>query len=109
MDGWITNDKKALENIYGIEWQRPRTFITDISELRDSSSCGIVLNFETIKNENIIVRTGISFVSIENARQNLETEMKPFGWDFDAVVKNAQKIWSDLLRYDRDFGQQRKQ
>jgi putative alpha-1,2-mannosidase len=23
--------------------------------------------------------------------------MKPFGWDFDAVVANARKVWNDLL------------
>ncbi len=97
MDAWKTDDKKALQNIYGTEWQKPRQFIADINELKDSGSCGIILNFETVRDEQIVVRTGISFVSIQNARQNLETEMKPFGWDFDAVLKNAQKIWNDLL------------
>jgi len=97
MDAWTTDNAKAIQNIYGTEWQRPRKLTADVNEFKDSSSCGIILNFETVSNETIIVRTGISFVSIENARQNLETEMKPFGWDFDAVVKNAQKIWNNLL------------
>ncbi len=97
MDAWRTDDKKVLQNIYGTEWQKPRQFIADVNELKDSGSCGIILNFETTKDEQIFVRTGISFVSIENARQNLETEIKPFGWNFDAVVKNAQKIWNDVL------------
>ena len=97
MDAWITNDKKAPENIYGIEWQRPRVYFPNVKELKDSSSSGVVLNFETVNNETIIVRTGISFVSIDNARHNLESEMKPFGWDFDAVVKNAQQTWAGLL------------
>ena len=97
MDAWITGDKKVLQNIYGTEWQKQRKYIADINELKDSSSCGIILNYETIKDEKIIIRTGISFVSIENARQNLEAEIKPFGWNFDAVVENAHKIWSELL------------
>jgi predicted alpha-1,2-mannosidase len=97
MDAWKTEDRKAVQNIYGIEWQRPRKLIVHVNELKDSSSCGIILNFETRKDEVIIVRTGISFVNIENARQNLEAEIKSIGWDFDVVVKNAQKIWNDVL------------
>ncbi len=97
MDAWVTNDKKALQSIYGTEWQRPRTFFSDVKEFKDSSSSGIILNFETADGEAIIVKTGISFVSIENARENLLTETKPFGWDFDACVKDAQRLWSELL------------
>jgi len=97
MDGWTSNERTKIENIYGIEWQRPRTLLADIKESRDSSSSGIVLNFETAKGDTLVVRTGISFVSIENARENLQYEMKPFGWNFDAVVKNAQETWAKLL------------
>jgi predicted alpha-1,2-mannosidase len=97
MDAWVTNDKKVLQNIYGTEWQRPRTLHADVKEFKDSSSSGIVLNFETVKDETIIVRTGISFVSIDNARLNLLTEMEPYGWDFDGVVKSAKKTWEELL------------
>ena len=43
------------------------------------------------------MKTGISYVSVEQARLNMETEMDKFGWDFDAVHQNARDIWNDLL------------
>jgi predicted alpha-1,2-mannosidase len=97
MDAWKTDEKKIIENIYGIDWQRPRKLIKDIDVFKDSTSSGIILNFKTSTDEQVIVRTGISFVSIENARLNLETETKPYGWNFDAVVNNAKMIWNNLL------------
>ena len=46
----------------------------------------------------IEVKSGISLVSIEQARLNLDTEMNRFGWDFDAVRKNARDTWNNLLK-----------
>jgi putative alpha-1,2-mannosidase len=40
----------------------------------------------------------ISFVSIEQARLNLDTEITlPFGWNFDAVYTDAGERWNNLL------------
>ena len=45
-----------------------------------------------------MVRTGISLVSIDNARLNLEEEIaRPFGWNFDKVVTNQQDTWETLF------------
>ena len=44
-----------------------------------------------------MLQTAISLVSIDQAKLNLETEMKPFGWDFDAVKNNARDVWNKLL------------
>ncbi len=76
---------------------------TEISDNLDSIATehdmdiGAFLNFVTSENQRIIVSTGISFVSTEQARLNLETELNPFGGDFDAVHMNARKVWNDLL------------
>ncbi len=44
------------------------------------------------------VRTGISYVSIENAAENLAREItEPYGWDFAAVRKAQEHSWNDLL------------
>ncbi len=43
------------------------------------------------------MKTAISYVSIEQARLNMDVEMGAFGWDFDAVHENAREIWNDLL------------
>ncbi len=76
---------------------------TEIKENIDSvsvdqnSDIGAFLHFNTVENESILVKTGISFVSINQAKLNLETELGPFGWDFDAIRQNARKVWNDLL------------
>ena len=97
VDGWITDDKAVVNPLYGVEWKRPRTRQKNITEFKEKGSCGIVMNFKTSSGEKVIARTGILFVSIENARQNLQSEMLPFGWDLKAVVANARKTWSEVL------------
>ncbi len=58
---------------------------------------GALVNFSTEKDEVIIMRTAISYVSADQARLNMEVETKPFGWDFDAVHQNAREVWSKIL------------
>ena len=58
---------------------------------------GAFFEFETKDREQILMQIGISLVSVEQARLNLETEMDPFNWDFDAVVKDSKKEWNELL------------
>jgi predicted alpha-1,2-mannosidase len=59
---------------------------------------GAFVHFKTKENEQLLVQTGISFVSLEQAKLNLDTEItKPFGWNFDAVHENARKEWNTLL------------
>lgn len=43
----------------------------------------------------LMVRVGISGVSVEAARKNLQAEIP--AWDFDATVKKTQAQWSKLL------------
>jgi len=47
------------------------------------------------KNEKVILKVGISAVSIEGARKNLETEA-PY-WDFDKYVAAAKEKWEKAL------------
>ncbi|MFZ4399902.1 MAG: GH92 family glycosyl hydrolase, partial [Bacteroidales bacterium] len=53
------------------------------------------LSFTTKKDEVIYVKVGISAVSIENARKNMDAEIT--AWDFDKVVKDADSIWNKEL------------
>lgn len=43
----------------------------------------------------LVVRVGISAVSVEGAVRNLEAEIP--GWDFDSVVSEAEKTWMNTL------------
>ncbi|HEX2617619.1 MAG TPA: GH92 family glycosyl hydrolase, partial [Flavobacteriales bacterium] len=51
-------------------------------------------NFGTLT-APLVVKVGISAVSIEGARKNLESEVP--GWDFDAVRKQAEDAWNAKL------------
>jgi len=53
------------------------------------------LSFSTSKDEVIYVKVGISGVSIENARKNLDAEIKD--WDFEKVKQNADSVWNKEL------------
>lgn len=57
---------------------------------------GAYLSFETQEGEQIEVHLGVSFVSIENARQNLRAE-QPAGTHFDKVHADARSAWQSAL------------
>ncbi len=82
MGGWI--DTIVHENI-------------DDLEVMEDKDMGVYVNFKTEKDQEVLLRTGISYVSIDQARLNMNTEMAAFGWDFDAVHQNARNTWSDLF------------
>lgn len=56
---------------------------------------GVWLDFNTTANETIEVQMGVSFVSIANARENLEKEQA--GKNFETVKAEARKKWNDDL------------
>ena len=56
---------------------------------------GFFSQFETQKNEVILLKTGISFVSVDGAKKNLESEI--VGWDFDRIHKSAVQEWNESL------------
>ena len=75
-------------------WQENR--ILD-SFTRDNSgnNIGAFFSYNLEKEEDIVIKIGISYVSIENARMNLEYEQK--GFNFDKVCQDAYRKWNDKL------------
>ena len=66
----------------------------NVREARGKQS-GAVLTFDATRERAVKVKVGVSFVSVENARLNLQTENG--GWDFDAVRQKADATWNDWL------------
>ncbi len=67
--------------------------------VKNAKDAGAIVEFNTKKNNIVQLRTGISYVSIENARENLKKEVtEPFGWDFDAVRQNNVDTWDELMQ-----------
>lgn len=75
---------QALQNEYYVE----------VSELKEER-LKAALTFGLPENGEILVKTGISAVSVANARENLNLEIAD--WDFDSVVKSANENWNREL------------
>lgn len=80
LGGWVGDDiRRHIESIAG------------------KGDVGAFVNYSTKRGETIKVKTGVSLVSIEQARLNLDTEMREFGWNFERARRKAHKTWNDLL------------
>jgi predicted alpha-1,2-mannosidase len=70
----------------------------DLIQVKNPKDAGAFVEFDTKVNPVVQVRTGISYVSIEGAAKNLETEIsKPFGWSFEKVRDSQARVWNDLF------------
>ncbi|WP_301061788.1 hypothetical protein [Phocaeicola sp.] len=75
-NGW--NDKGIHENV---------------NEIKGAGETGAYVTYKTYDNEEVLVQTGLSLVSLEGARLNLEKELKtPFGWDFITCVQSNRQV-----------------
>ena len=57
--------------------------------------CKALLHFNTSKDEQVLVKVGVSAVDIAGARKNVEAEIP--GWDFEKVRKDARTAWNEYL------------
>ncbi len=105
----VYNDKigggKRDFNLYLVaEFDRPfekaKTWAGGIVRDKTEASgtnCGAILTFDCASNAVVQVRAGISYVSIENARENLEQENP--SWDFSAMRQKADAMWNRVLNH----------
>ncbi|MGQ8335925.1 GH92 family glycosyl hydrolase [Sunxiuqinia sp. A32] len=70
-------------------------FYPEFQTQLSGDSIGAYLTFNTLKDEEILVKVAVSYVSIENARQNMDVEMP--GFNFDETHAAAQKKWKETL------------
>ena len=56
---------------------------------------GVYFTYNFEEGDTVEVQIGVSFVSTENARLNLDTEQK--GFDFELVQNSAREAWSEAL------------
>ncbi|HQG77767.1 MAG TPA: GH92 family glycosyl hydrolase [Bacteroidales bacterium] len=64
----------------------------------EDKGIGVFLDFSTKDGEEILVQSGLSLVSVDQARLNLETELGPFAWDFTSVREKSRDEWNRLLK-----------
>lgn len=56
---------------------------------------GVYFTFDLTNKKDIQYKIGVSYVSVENARENLEAENA--GWNFDEVKNRAEERWNHYL------------
>lgn len=83
---------KAPESVSGFQYYG--------SELKDGNSIQgpgavLVLNYKTSENEQIDVKLGLSYTSVENAKANYMAEAKDLS--FDSARRSAAEDWSEQL------------
>src|ERR1700722_1927404 len=61
----------------------------------EGENCGVVLTFDTSTKPVVLVRTAISYISIENAQANLAAENTT--WDFSGVRQKTDAMWNTTL------------
>jgi len=64
-------------------------------ERLEGEDIGVYFEFPTHEGEVRLMHVGISYVSIEQARLNLEKELPH--WRFEQVVADSKRQWNDLL------------
>ena len=62
---------------------------------QEGEKIGTVVSFQTTDGEEILVKIGVSFISMEQARQNLDAEIP--AWDFELTKNDAREIWNKAL------------
>ncbi len=69
--------------------------LTAASQVEDSRA-GLYASFYNLREgEQLMLQVGISFVSMANAKLNLESELND--WNFEAAVAKARRAWNDYL------------
>ena len=56
---------------------------------------GVYFTFDVNKKKNIQYKIGVSYVSVENARENLKAENTE--WDFQKIQNQAEAKWNHYL------------
>jgi predicted alpha-1,2-mannosidase len=69
--------------------------LTGITDNYEGSNGGVYLKFESKNGKTILMKVGISYVSEEQARLNIQEELPH--WDFDKVVKESTDEWNNYL------------
>jgi predicted alpha-1,2-mannosidase len=98
-EGWAKDQYVYFVAQFSKPFSSFGTAVNDTLHPNEHSSSGTnikgYVRFSTSKNEKILVKVGISSVSIEGARNNILSEIP--GWNFDQVKSHAEKLWNDEL------------
>jgi predicted alpha-1,2-mannosidase len=92
-DSW-TRKREDVESDRYQQRVAEATVLDSATEV-EGKHLGFFSEFPSTANEQVMLRSGISFVSMEGAQKNLESEMTD--WNFDAVHQRAVHEWNVAL------------
>ncbi|MBQ8046840.1 MAG: GH92 family glycosyl hydrolase [Prevotella sp.] len=72
-----------------------RTVLHPGDTFAEGEYSGVYFTFDTKRQHTIQYKVGVSYVSVENAKENLRAENP--SWDFSAVRQKAEQRWNDYL------------
>ena len=78
-----------------VSWREGRIESNSNPERISGKNAGMAVRFKTEKDEKVMLKVAISYVSVEQARKNMLTELS--GWDFEQVKQASFSEWNDLL------------
>lgn len=89
-------------------WHDHTLWETDTMTARYPQRFGCYAEFDTTDHPEVMVRSGISYVDMAGASNNLSNEItEPFGWNFEAVRKHQSDSWNNILNkvriYSNDY------
>jgi predicted alpha-1,2-mannosidase len=92
-DGW----KRKREDVESAQYQAQIATANILKKVKEKEGkhLGFYTEFATKANEQVLMKAGISFVSIDGARNNLSKEIAD--WNFDAVHQRAVALWNKAL------------
>jgi predicted alpha-1,2-mannosidase len=95
---------KNFKGYFIIQFDKPFTVFgcwnhdsikSNLTELYSKKRSGAYVSFSTKKNDIVKVRIATSFISIEQARENLNKEIPD--WDFEKICQQTRDIWQKSL------------
>ena len=89
-------------------WHDHTLWETDTMTAHYPQRFGCYAEFDTTDHPEVMVRSGISYVDMAGAFNNLSNEItEPFGWNFEAVRKHQSDSWNNILNrvriYSNDY------
>ncbi|MGN6510275.1 MAG: GH92 family glycosyl hydrolase [Chitinophaga sp.] len=92
-DGWT----RKREDIESDRYRKQVAHAAVLPGTKEKSGkhLGFYTEFATDEGEEVLMKAGISFVSIDGAKNNLEAEIA--GWNFDRVREQATRLWNEAL------------
>ncbi len=88
---------RKREEVVSMAYQQlvAKADVLDNVKEKKGKHLGFFTEFDTYENEEVLMKTGISFVSMEGAKHNLAKEIN--NWDFEMVRQQATALWNKSL------------